>query len=205
MVVLTAETCWALNEYWIYNKISGIKLFSLYSTIKMMHGPINIRFNEEGVINTWKFCSKFLMFIDSQLRKYSKRFKFSQSPRDHSEGDICGSVSRGIESFRRRWCCTVTWCSVRFQGVLVLHSYVMFRTVSPSTWPQLIHTHTHRAGFLIEYYKLNYRILIFKPLIPCRRKGAFACKASNHFWQVITFMSLLRCPFQEQLLSFGVS
>ena len=32
MVVLTAETCWALNEYWIYNKISGIKLVSLYST-----------------------------------------------------------------------------------------------------------------------------------------------------------------------------
>ena len=30
MVVLTAETCWALNEYWINNKISGIKLgFSL--------------------------------------------------------------------------------------------------------------------------------------------------------------------------------
>ena len=34
MVVLTAETCWALNEYWIYNKISGIKLVSLYSTIE---------------------------------------------------------------------------------------------------------------------------------------------------------------------------
>jgi len=30
MVVLTAETCWALNEYWINNKISGSKLvFSL--------------------------------------------------------------------------------------------------------------------------------------------------------------------------------
>ena len=30
MVVLTAETCWALNEYWMNNKISGIKLvFSL--------------------------------------------------------------------------------------------------------------------------------------------------------------------------------
>ena len=30
MVVLTAETCWAFNEYWINNKISGIKLvFSL--------------------------------------------------------------------------------------------------------------------------------------------------------------------------------
>jgi len=44
MVVLTAETCWAMNEYWINNKISGIKLvFSLYATIKMMHGSINIR------------------------------------------------------------------------------------------------------------------------------------------------------------------
>ena len=36
MVVLTAETCWALNEYWIYNKISGIKLVSLYSTISIV-------------------------------------------------------------------------------------------------------------------------------------------------------------------------
>ena len=36
MVVLTAETCWALNEYWINNKISGIKLVSLYSTIKII-------------------------------------------------------------------------------------------------------------------------------------------------------------------------
>ena len=33
MVVLTTETCWAMNEYWINNKISGIKLvFSLYAT-----------------------------------------------------------------------------------------------------------------------------------------------------------------------------
>ena len=30
-----------------YNKISGIKLVSLYSTIKMMHGPINIRNYEQ--------------------------------------------------------------------------------------------------------------------------------------------------------------
>ena len=33
------------NEWILNNKISGIKLvFSLYATIKMMHGPINIRF-----------------------------------------------------------------------------------------------------------------------------------------------------------------
>ena len=45
MFVLTAETCWAMNEYWINNKISGIKLvFSLYATIKMIHVPINISF-----------------------------------------------------------------------------------------------------------------------------------------------------------------
>ena len=32
-------------EHWINNnKTSGIKLVSLYSTIKMLHGPINIRF-----------------------------------------------------------------------------------------------------------------------------------------------------------------
>ena len=31
MVVLTAETCWAMNEYWINNKISGIKLVFLFT------------------------------------------------------------------------------------------------------------------------------------------------------------------------------
>ena len=39
MDVLTFETCWALN-----NKASDTKLVYLYSTIKMMHGPINIRY-----------------------------------------------------------------------------------------------------------------------------------------------------------------
>ena len=33
-----------LNTEYNNNKTSGIKLVSLYSTIKMMHGPINIRF-----------------------------------------------------------------------------------------------------------------------------------------------------------------
>ena len=41
MDVLTSETCWALNNDII--KQSDIKLVSLYSTIKMMHVPINIR------------------------------------------------------------------------------------------------------------------------------------------------------------------
>jgi len=31
MVVLTAETCWAMNEYWINNKISSIKLVFFFS------------------------------------------------------------------------------------------------------------------------------------------------------------------------------
>jgi len=35
MVVLTAETCWAMNEYWINNKISGIKL--VFSSRKTLH------------------------------------------------------------------------------------------------------------------------------------------------------------------------
>ena len=41
MAVLTPETCWALNKE--IKKASDIKLVSLYSTIKMMHGPINIK------------------------------------------------------------------------------------------------------------------------------------------------------------------
>ena len=40
MGVLTSETCWTVN--W-HNKISVIKLVSLYSSIKKMHGPIRIR------------------------------------------------------------------------------------------------------------------------------------------------------------------
>ena len=57
MDVLTSETCRALNK--VIKKTSGIKLVSLYSTIKMMHGPINIRISrhisvlpasEEGLI-----------------------------------------------------------------------------------------------------------------------------------------------------------
>ena len=39
--VLTSETCWALSKE--MKKASDIKLVSLYSTIKMMHGPINRR------------------------------------------------------------------------------------------------------------------------------------------------------------------
>ena len=41
MDVLTSETCWAVN--W-HNKASVIKLVYLYSNIKMMHGPICIRY-----------------------------------------------------------------------------------------------------------------------------------------------------------------
>jgi len=44
MDVLTSKTCWALNNG--IKKASDIKLVSLYSTIKMMHGPINIRFTK---------------------------------------------------------------------------------------------------------------------------------------------------------------
>jgi len=42
MDVLTSETCRALNNEII--KASDIKLASLYSTIKMMQVPINIRY-----------------------------------------------------------------------------------------------------------------------------------------------------------------
>jgi hypothetical protein len=43
MDVLTFETRWAVNSEII--KTSDIKLVCLYSTIKMMHGPINVRFS----------------------------------------------------------------------------------------------------------------------------------------------------------------
>ena len=43
MDVLTFETCWAVNSEIIKQVTSGINLVYLYSTIKMMHGPINLR------------------------------------------------------------------------------------------------------------------------------------------------------------------
>ena len=42
-------------KHYSYNKISGIKLVSLYSTIKMMHGPINIRFQGDS-LSPLLFC-----------------------------------------------------------------------------------------------------------------------------------------------------
>ena len=49
MDVLTSETCWAVNKE--IKKASDIKLVSLYSSIKMVHGPINIRFSKKSYIN----------------------------------------------------------------------------------------------------------------------------------------------------------
>jgi len=49
MVVLTSEICWAVN--W-HNKASVIKLVYLYSNIKMMHGPIRIRYIDCGLLPT---------------------------------------------------------------------------------------------------------------------------------------------------------
>jgi len=66
------------------------------------------------------------------------------------------------ESFRRYRCSTE------------LHDVPYSFTEYLSAINTHTHTHTHRAGFLIEYCKLNSGILIFKPLICCRRKGAFA-------------------------------
>jgi len=80
---------------------------------------------------------------------------------------LFGFPDREKESFRRCICCT------ELRDV----PYGFTEYLAPIN----THTHIHRAGFLIEYYKLNSRILIFKPLISCRRKGAFACQASNHF------------------------
>ena len=56
MVVLTAETCWALNEYWINNKISGIKLVFLFTQ------PY------------FKFCPKFLFTENKPKLNLSRLF-----------------------------------------------------------------------------------------------------------------------------------
>ena len=57
MVVLTAETCWVINEYWINNKISGIKLvFPFTQRICILHVYFKASslplFMELNVLNT---------------------------------------------------------------------------------------------------------------------------------------------------------
>jgi hypothetical protein len=59
-------------------------------------------------------------------------------------------------------------------GAGAAQSYVMF-PYDFTEYLAPVNTHTHTAGFLIEYYKLNFRVLNFKPVISCRRKGALAC------------------------------
>ena len=49
MDVLTSEKCWAVN--W-HNEASVIKSVYLYSNIKMMHGPIRIRFCHNVVMKS---------------------------------------------------------------------------------------------------------------------------------------------------------
>ena len=77
MVVLTAETCWAMNEYWINNKISGIKLvFSLYAT------TLNLLCNDQsncvlcfvGCVS-WHSC-----VIKTNLMYYLSSVHFANKP-----------------------------------------------------------------------------------------------------------------------------
>ena len=53
-----------LSTEWSNNKTNGIKLVSLYSTIKMMHGPINIRNSKSLRSDTsfWKLKSMGIYF-----------------------------------------------------------------------------------------------------------------------------------------------
>ena len=106
MVVLTAETCWALNEYWIYNKISGIKLVSLYSTVlldydfptfrirtallmlsawrwalilkKLSVGNPNLGHEVILLLDKWETLHKFLKLFGFFVNRYNYK-KFSHS------------------------------------------------------------------------------------------------------------------------------
>ena len=79
-------------KYW-NNKASGIKLVSLYSTIKMMHGPINIR------------CDRYYFYVTMEVKnmcwirlhtyptvghKYSSRILEDEFKNDFKY--ICGTV-----------------------------------------------------------------------------------------------------------------
>jgi hypothetical protein len=94
MDVLTSEICWALyNEI---KKASDIKLVSLYSTIKMKHGSINMR--------------KMTLFSDKRIF-FKSKFKnlsifFNISRREFRWGDAenkarwCAFVNRFSRSHR---------------------------------------------------------------------------------------------------------
>jgi len=60
VVLIWYDVCWCYSVVWLgwcgirmQAEASDIKLASIYSTIKMMHGPINIRFTNTNVPN-WK-------------------------------------------------------------------------------------------------------------------------------------------------------
>ena len=90
MVVLTAETCWAWNEYWIYNKISGIKLVSLYSTIKMMHGPINIRLPKMFIVfrTKWRYSAPVLIKLEVSRPIFEKESNTEFDENPSSQGRV---------------------------------------------------------------------------------------------------------------------
>ena len=68
MVVLTAETCWAMNEYWINNKISGIKLVFLFTQLlQKILSPDLL-----NVMHNWHF--QVLRISNTATRNSKSRF-----------------------------------------------------------------------------------------------------------------------------------
>ena len=114
MNVLTFETRWALNNK---NKASDIKLVYLYLTIKMMHGPINIRFPlvlclkvNLLVIITKHVLRKLFHFIVviRFCESHSAAFEERVCERDSSTGSLINPRSLFMSLFADvRWACQV--------------------------------------------------------------------------------------------------
>jgi len=62
------------------NKTSDINLVSLYSTIKMMHGPINIRISFFNDISTYMLVSNITSLVVKLVR-----------------GNVCITISSGFQ------------------------------------------------------------------------------------------------------------
>ena len=99
MVVLTAETCWALNEYWINNKISGIKLVSLYST-SSIYCSENVFIGRIISMRMWPACFRDMnrgnfylwgTLKDKIYKMYSKNLYTKDNPREREvkKGSKC--------------------------------------------------------------------------------------------------------------------
>jgi len=102
MDILTSETCWAVNNEIIKPVTSSWD--SLYSAIKMMHGPINIRES----ICTWFWVSLYLStplypprsHIRVQIRSNTARFQGTRKFKYRVSQEQCARLRDSVPNVK---------------------------------------------------------------------------------------------------------